>query len=187
MSRKTRSMPTRPPPPARTSLLRRACRPCGLALIEIVIALGVLTFALVGIVGLFPVAIRTNLESQRETRATHIARIVLADLRVSSSSNRPCLTAPPGLTKLVNVAEAGATVFLAFSGSGEARTNALTPEEFEAGVAEATYLVSLRLDTNTGCAGLSHAEVRIEAPASAPAANRSKFRFVTLLSHQEEF
>lgn len=164
-----------------------AHRRCGLSLIEIVIALGVLTFALVGIIGLFPVAIRANLESQWETRAVHMARLVLADLRVNSSSNRLYLAAPPGLMKEVNVAEDGASVFLAFSGRGEPHTNAVTHSEFEEGVAEAAYLVGLRVDTNTGCTGLSHIEASIEAPASAPAANRSKFRFVTLLSYQEEF
>lgn len=144
-------------------------------------------FALVGIIGLFPLAIRTNLECQRETRATQIAQMVLADLRVNSSSQRFCHPAPAQQAVRLDLGADGAAVFLAFSEQGKGHTNALRTGDFEAGFAGATYLARLRVDTNTGVAGLSLVEATIETPAAAPSEKRSKFRFVTLMSYREEF
>ncbi len=157
------------------------------ALVEVVVALGVVAFALVGIIGLFPLAIRTNLECQRETRATQIAQMVLADLRVNSSSRRFCLAGPAQPAARLDLDADGGAVFLAFSEQGKAHTNAVTADDFAAGCDGVAYLVGLRVETNTGVAGLSLVEATIETPAAARSDNRSKFRFVTHMSYQEEF
>ena len=53
-----------------TSFHYRTSAAQAFSLIEIVLALGVISFAIVGIMGLFPVAMRAAQESQSETRAT---------------------------------------------------------------------------------------------------------------------
>ena len=46
----------------------------GFSLIEVVLALGIISFAIVGIIGLMPVAMKSAGDSMRETDATFIAR-----------------------------------------------------------------------------------------------------------------
>lgn len=60
------------------------CKPplkeAGFSLIEIILALGIISFALVGILGLFPVAVDAATNSQRETHAALIARSIFDQL-----------------------------------------------------------------------------------------------------------
>jgi type II secretory pathway pseudopilin PulG len=48
------------------------------SLVEVVLAIGVISFAIVAILGMFPVSSQTSHISQGETRATHIAEDVFA-------------------------------------------------------------------------------------------------------------
>lgn len=57
------------------------------SLIEIVLALGIISFAIVGIMGLFPAAMKSAQESQRETRAALIARQIFSDLKTHAGTN----------------------------------------------------------------------------------------------------
>lgn len=57
------------------------------SLIEIVIALGVISFALVAILGMFPVAMKASRESQEETRTAAIAQLVFSQLRSQATTN----------------------------------------------------------------------------------------------------
>lgn len=52
----------------------------GFSLVEVTIAIAVVTFSIVGILGMFPAAMRSATESLEETRATHIAQSVFAGL-----------------------------------------------------------------------------------------------------------
>ncbi|MFV0337110.1 MAG: hypothetical protein ACK5LK_02550, partial [Chthoniobacterales bacterium] len=54
---------------------------------EITIALGIIAFALVGIMGLLPVAMRAANESQWETRATFIAESIIGELNTADPAN----------------------------------------------------------------------------------------------------
>ena len=58
-------------------------------MVEIILAIGVITFALVGILGLFPVALDNAAKSQQETQAALIARTLFDQLRATpDSTNR---------------------------------------------------------------------------------------------------
>src|SRR5438132_12920260 len=57
---------------------RRARR--GFSLAEVVLALGVVSFAIVAILGVLPLGLQTGKSSQDETRATQIAQSVFASL-----------------------------------------------------------------------------------------------------------
>lgn len=58
----------------------------GFSLIEIILAIGIISFALVGILGLFPVAVNAATDSQRETQAALIARSIFDQLEARPES-----------------------------------------------------------------------------------------------------
>ena len=51
------------------------------SLVEVVLALGVIGFALLAIIGLLPIGLQSGRASIQETRATHLAKEVFATLR----------------------------------------------------------------------------------------------------------
>jgi uncharacterized protein (TIGR02598 family) len=51
------------------------------SLVEVVLALGVISFALLAIIGLFPTALQSGRASIQETRANHLAEQVFSTLR----------------------------------------------------------------------------------------------------------
>jgi uncharacterized protein (TIGR02598 family) len=89
------------------------------SLVEIVLALGIISFAIVGIMALFPAAMHSAQESQRETRAAFIARQIFSDLKTRSGTNTfvadTSNVLAPGIK--VNLAS-NAVVELSFDGDG---------------------------------------------------------------------
>lgn len=162
------------------------------SLIEIVLALGVIAFALVGIMGLFPVAMKSAQESQRETRATLIAQQIFADLRVLSGTNR-MLVRGPNIVTGINATNAtnatnfnlsqNTTAFLAYGADGRGLAYPVTASSFSNSLPDAAFLASIASDTNTGVSNLTRVQATIETPASAPSTNRSKYTFVTLMNY----
>ncbi len=152
-----------------------------------VLALGVIAFALVGIMGLFPVALKSALESQRETRATLIAQQIFSDLRTMPGTNRLLVRGP----SVANAADlitnfslaVNANIVLSYDADGNGRTDQISPGSFAGSFPDAAFLANVSIDTNTGIANLSRVQATIEAPAAAPSTNRSKFTFVTLMSY----
>lgn len=140
------------------------------SLIEIVLALGVISVAMVGIMGLFPVALRSAVESQRETRATLIAQQVFSDLRAGTGTNRLVIRAGSPSPLTVNLSQQGSNS-LAFDNNGR----------FTNGTA--TFILNLSVDTNTGVANLSRVQADVVTPAAAPAAARTTNTFVTLMNY----
>ena len=156
----------------------------GFSLVEVVLALGVIAFALVGIMGLFPVAMKSAQESQRETRATLIAQQIFSDLRVSSGTNRFVISGPAANnTNGLSLAFA-TNLYLAFDANG-APLAPVAPTDFSNSYPDvsALFLANIAVDTNTGIPNLSRVQATVESPAAAPAANRSKFTFVTLMNY----
>ena len=147
------------------------------SLIEVVLALGVVSFAIVGIMGLFPVAMRAGQESQRETRATHIARQIYSDLKAGSSTNT-FLAISNGISgpswETLDLSNPSATLrTIYFNSQGEPHGETLTPES--------EFAVEVILDPDTPTDGLARVQVNVMAPAAAPPANRSTNTFVTLM------
>ncbi|MEI6071597.1 MAG: hypothetical protein WCS31_07380 [Verrucomicrobiae bacterium] len=192
---------------------KRFCagRPAGISrafsLVEIVLALGVISFALVGIIGLFPAAMKSAQESQRETRATLIARQIFSDLRIQPGTNRllVCGNSAANTNSLrtnFNLAAHGHAEFLSYdqegsglaSTSGAVFTNGCPATVFLVRIEEdpnlpastektTNFLARIEVDTNTGIPNLSRVQATIETPAVAPSANRSKYTFVTLIGY----
>lgn len=74
--------------PVLSSFLFRSKAPLGgFSLVEVVLALGIVSFSLVGILSMFPVALDTATDSKNETRVTFIAQSIFSDLQFSKPSN----------------------------------------------------------------------------------------------------
>jgi type II secretory pathway pseudopilin PulG len=149
-----------------------------------VLALGVIAFALVGIMGLFPVAMKTAQESQRETRATLIAQQIFSDLRVASGTNRFVISGP-SVSNTNGLSLANATnLYLAYDTNGSPMASISASDFFNSyGDVSASLLANVTVDTNTGTSNLSRVQATIEAPAAVPSANRTKYTFVTLMNY----
>jgi uncharacterized protein (TIGR02598 family) len=92
----------------------------GFSLVEVTFALGVAAFALVVILGLFPVGIGAQQASLNETTATNVATGIIADLRqvpsayaISLNSNLSTVSSRYG----VDVSQATTTIYLDESGT----------------------------------------------------------------------
>ena len=59
----------------------------GFSLVEVVLALGVVSFAIIAILGILPVGLNTGHSAQDETRAAQIAEDILASLAGQAPSN----------------------------------------------------------------------------------------------------
>lgn len=68
--------------------------PGGFSLVEVVIAIGIFAFVIVGIVGLYPAALRIRAESSLDTRAAMIAQQIMA--AVDSSPSLTNVVIPTG-------------------------------------------------------------------------------------------
>jgi type II secretory pathway pseudopilin PulG len=66
--------------------VRRSLGEGGFSLLEVVIALGVITVGIVGVLAVFPTALQTGHSAQDETRAAHIAQSVFGSLVAGASS-----------------------------------------------------------------------------------------------------
>jgi len=156
------------------------CRPLhplsisAFSLIEIVLALGIISFALVGIMGLFPVALRSAQESQRETRAALIAQQIYSDLASMSGTNRFITTGTNANDRTSIILTTLATNTVYYSDSGSPLGTSANPD--------ASFLANVAVTPNSPVAGLSHIQTTIETPSVAASTNRSKYTFVTLMN-----
>lgn len=137
--------------------------------------------------GLFPVALRSAQESQRETRATLIAQQIFSDLRTTTGTNRLLVRGPSAANAaslITNFSLAANTnLILSYDIDGNGRPDQIAPGAFSAAFPDAAFLASVAVDTDTGIPKLSRVQATIEAPAAAPSTNRSKYTFVTLMSY----
>lgn len=157
------------------------------SLVEVAIALGIISFALIAIMGLFPVAMKSAQESQRETRATMIAQQIFSDLRTTTGTNRmlvrgPSATDPNNVFTNFNLATSGSTN-LAYDQNGVGLTDVVTSANFANGFPAATFLANITATPSTNIPNLARVQATIEAPAAAPTASRSRYIFVTLMNY----
>jgi uncharacterized protein (TIGR02598 family) len=150
----------------------------GFSLVEVVIALGIVSFAVLAIVGMMPMALKSAQESMRETDATLIAQRIFAELKTGSGANRTLTISPNGIPHPLALS-ANSTNNLAFTQDGMpqaflASTN--SPQD-----AFYDFYAQISVFTNTGITNLSRVQIDIAAPAAAPAANRTTNSFTTLI------
>lgn len=144
----------------------------GFSLVEIVMALGIISFAIIGIMGLFPVAMRTAVESQRETRATYIARQIFSDLESLPASNTFLATTP-------DVLDPGLAVDLTKDGSLSVNFDAEGIPTTAPG--DVFYVATIAVKANSPTPGLSSIQTSVRPTAAST--NSSPYIFSTILRH----
>lgn len=157
----------------------------GFSLVEVTLALGIIAFALVGIMAMFPVAINSARESQQETRATFIAQALFADLQTGGTPTNRAVLIGPTDTRSLNLAQSGASLIVGFSEDG-VPLGALESGNFESPLAvdNWTFAARVLVSTNDLPPGLSRVEVLVTSPPTAALTNRSTFPFITLLPNR---
>ena len=162
---------------------RSPSRPCiserpGVSLIEVVIALGIISFAVVGIVGMMPVALKSAQESMRETDATLIAQRIFSELKTGNGANRTVTKDTTNSIQTINLSSDSRNN-LAFTQDGAPQaffTSTNSPAN-----ADYDFYAQISVFTNTGVANLSRVQIDITAPAAASPSGRTTNSFVTLL------
>src|SRR5215510_13934691 len=107
-------------------------RQTGFSLVEVALSLAIVSFAIIAIMGLFPVALQTAKESNRETRATLIARRIVDELQSLPATNTSLVrggsvtNADARITGL-DLSTSSANVLL-YDEQGEGLTNQVAPE-----------------------------------------------------------
>ncbi|HEY8966507.1 MAG TPA: prepilin-type N-terminal cleavage/methylation domain-containing protein, partial [Candidatus Methylacidiphilales bacterium] len=98
---------------------RRSTR--AFSLIEVLLALGIISFAMVALIGLFALGLKTNKESADQIEAANIASLLLSTLRAIPTNPPPGFALPAlnqaTVTKTVQVGPDGTTASAA-SGLG---------------------------------------------------------------------
>jgi len=150
----------------------------GFSLVEVVIALGIVSFAVLAIVGMMPMALKSAQESMRETDSTLIAQRIFSELKTGSGGNRSITTdANSGTQTLLLTAHNSTNNFLAFKEDGtvKAFANSATAN------ADYDFYAQISVFTNTGVSNLSRVQIDITAPAAAPPTARTTNSFTTLI------
>ena len=159
------------------STLRRR-PPTGFSLVEVVIALGIVSFAVLAIVGMMPMALKSAQESMRETDATLIAQRIFAELKTGSGGNRTVIKDTNTNSQTISLS-ANSTNNLAFTQDGIPQAFFLSTNSPQDAFYD--FYAQISVLTNTGVANLSRVQIDIAAPAAAPAAARTTNSFTTLI------
>jgi len=161
----------------------------GFSLVEIVLALGIMAFALVGILGLFPAAIETAQESKAETRTAIIAQTIISDIRSSydpATGNIDIEVAPgtnsqPATFETMSIASDGN---LSFGLTDQGVPDGLIAD-FSSGSSTHPFIAQVLVDfqePGQEFPGLSKIEIRIDYPGAAEQSFRQSYAFLTLIS-----
>jgi type II secretory pathway pseudopilin PulG len=146
-------------------------------LLEVVIALGIITVGVVGVLAVFPTALQTGHSAQDETRAAHIAQSVFGSLVANASSQFTAVPLPPTSASVDLTASSSPTSPTLY---GDNDGN-LIPNSTNAAYAIFIYTNnSVPGFTDPGTANL--VTVRVAWPASAPAANQTFRDYVRIVS-----
>ncbi len=155
----------------------------GFSLVEIMIALGIFSFAAVAILGLLPLALHLARESQNETRAAHIANQIFSDLRSSPPSLALIAVGSPVSLPASFLQRNLATAWteaVYYDVDGRP-VGAASHPSLAAKNPEAAFVVSISTAPDQPVIGLTQAQVDVAAPAQATSARRTTNTFLTIL------
>jgi len=143
----------------------------GFSLIEIILALGIISFTLVGILGLFPVAVNAAADSQHETQAALIARSMFHELESHPGTPNRTITVGGDLIdgRPVKVDLSKAVTLTDMAGFDSGGTSLS-----DASDTMAVYTVDLKTEPVTPANGLTRVDVTVKT-------KRTSFPFSTLL------
>jgi Tfp pilus assembly protein PilV len=163
----------------RATASRRRARTHSFSLLEVVIALGVITVGIVGILAVFPTALQTGHSAQDETRAAHIAQSVFGSLvaQAPSQFNNVQIRLSDPLTLSPSIDLTTTSSYTLYAGNDGQLTNS---------AANATYAITIYTNNSvpgfTDPASANAVTVRVAWPATAPAANQTFRDYVRIVS-----
>jgi uncharacterized protein (TIGR02598 family) len=147
------------------------------SLLEVVIALGVVTVGIVAILGVVPTALQTGHSAQDETRAAHIAQSVFGSLVANAPSQFTAVPLPPTSVSVDLTASSSPTSPTLYADND----GNLVPNSTNAAYAVFVYTNnSVPGFTDPGTANL--VTVRVAWPANAPPANQTFRDYVRIVS-----
>jgi len=152
-------------------------RRAAFSLLEVVIALGVITVGIVGVLAVFPTALHTAHSAQDETRAAHIAQSVFGSLVAGAPSRFNAVLLPPTSLSIDLTGSSSPTSPTLYADND----GSLIPNSTNAAYAIFIY-------TNNSVPGFSEpatanlVTVRVAWPANAPVANQTFRDYVRIIS-----
>ena len=149
----------------------------GFSLVEVVIALGIVSFAVLAIVGMMPVAMKSAQDSMRQTDSTLIAQRIFSELKSGSGALRTITLSPNGTPRILDLSANSTNNFLAFKENGTAHDYVNSAPATDA----YDFYAQISVTTNIGASNLSSVQIDIGAPAAAPPAARTTNSFTTLI------
>lgn len=160
----------------------------GFSLVEIVLALGIVSFCLLALYGLLPMGYKNAQDSRRETRAAFIAEQVVSDLRTSTFNNAAVLLSDANNNLRVSLPlDLGTTDDHFFGCDSENRlTGEVTSAEYNSGVTDGNveFLSQIKIETTT-FKDLSRVLVEVSAPPNVPLSARQRYSFVTFITKRQ--
>ena len=170
----------------RATVSGRRARTRSFSLLEVVIALGVITVGIVGILAVFPTALQTGHSAQDETRAAHIAQSVFGSLVAGASSQFSNVQLPlyPSPSPVPTPLSINLT-------TGSGTTPAVTAYADNDGnlipnATNAAYAIFIYTNNSvpgfTDPASANQVTVRVAWAANAPAANQTFRDYVRIIS-----
>lgn len=160
--------------------------PDAFTLLELLIALGIFSYAIISLLVLFPMAQRSERESKEETRATLIATSILEVLELPSSNGLVRIEVGQSnsspLWKELDPARK-TNLSVVYNSIGQP-LHALNEKERMEPISDhdADSVATLTLSPKSSIPYLTTADVEVSCPPSAPAANRSLYRYARLLN-----
>src|SRR5438132_3125067 len=158
----------------------------GFSLVEVVIALGIITVGVTAVLALFPTALQTGHSAQDETRAAHIAQSVFGSLVAGASSQFSNVQLP--LSPSPSPAPTPLSIDLT-TGSGTTPAVTLYGDNdgnLVANSTNAAYAILIYTNNTvpgfTDPASANEVTVRVAWPASAPSANQHFRDYVRIVS-----
>ena len=137
------------------------------SLIEVVLALGLCTFALISMVGLLSSGMRVGRDSRQQMQAANIAALLVSVRRHSPTNNLPNLLLPP-LNRTLS--DSPATVWVDAEGNVAKQT-------------EASYRLNYQVGTNTVAANVALIHLRLSwPPAADPGKAAGQYELTTQVS-----
>lgn len=150
----------------------------GFSLVEVVLALGVISFAIVAILGVLPVGLQTGHSAQDETRAAQIAQAILASIASQAPNQFDNVQVQLNDDQNSTVPfHLGATETVTLYGANDGK---LVPTP-------ATAAYTIIVTTNSSPTGFdpgyaSQVTVRVIWPANAPAVNQTFRDFIRIIA-----
>ena len=170
----------------RATVSGQRARTCSFSLLEVVIALGVITVGIVSILAVVPTALQTGHSAQDETRAAHVAQSVFGSLVAGASSQFSNVQLP--LSPSPSPAPTPLSINLT-TGSGTTPAVTLYADNdgnLFANSTNAAYAIFIYTNDSvpgfTDPASANAVTVRVAWPANASAANQTFRDYVRIVS-----